>query len=160
MKIIFLDFDGVLNSTTSLWWWQHKNATFNKSLAGPNQYAVSILCQLVEDTDARIVISSSWRYGKNMIDLMRILQYDFMTTSKTASALLDKIGHMTTDKNEEILRWMKISTFDIESFVILDDDMIDHPGLVDNFIRVDRESGLTISDYIKARDILERKKYV
>lgn len=55
MKIIFLDIDGVLNT-------ERNN---NKNYGRPRPFdpeAISALNKIIKETDAKIVISSSWRY--------------------------------------------------------------------------------------------------
>ena len=73
MRIIFLDFDGVLNSTPFLsanlgkgW----KSAGEAEALDPAN---VERLERLVRETAAAVVISSSWRHGRNLPSLCAIL---------------------------------------------------------------------------------------
>ena len=67
MKIIFLDIDGVLNCETAYksgecnyvkWYWEdgredHHQSFYSKSKA--------VLNKLIEETDAKVVVSSTWR---------------------------------------------------------------------------------------------------
>ena len=61
--VIFLDFDGVLN-TEQYQAWLAIEGKPKKDAWGPlfDPRAVANLQKIVEATDARIVISSSWRY--------------------------------------------------------------------------------------------------
>ena len=59
MKIIFLDIDGVMNSEV-----YHKNLnTKKKGWRRFDPEAVKMVTKLVEEFDAKIVISSLWRFA-------------------------------------------------------------------------------------------------
>ena len=59
MKIIFLDIDGVLNSKTYYKTVDRTKKDWNRF----NPLAVEMIRRLIEEFDASIVISSTWRYG-------------------------------------------------------------------------------------------------
>jgi hypothetical protein len=74
MKVIFLDFDGVLN---------HQNF-YKKRMEGDHNElpyplsefdpeSVKELNRIIEFTDAKVVVSSTWRIGKRVIDLQNML---------------------------------------------------------------------------------------
>jgi hypothetical protein len=131
MKLIFLDIDGVLNSTR---FFRARDAldalkdadALKGALKGTeviakwdiDEEAVSRLNCLIEATDARIVITSIWRHMG--LDLIRkILQkkgLEAYVWSQTPM-LGDSRGH-------EIQSWLqrRRDTVKVESFVILDDD--------------------------------------
>lgn len=58
LNIIFLDIDGVLNYVTCTDRVPHSSAIF-----GINQYNVALLSQIVKKTNAKIVLTSSWKSG-------------------------------------------------------------------------------------------------
>ena len=62
MKVIFLDIDGVLN-TSEIFIEQSKNykqkGIYNVEI---DEFRVEYLKQIIEKTNAKIVLSSSWRY--------------------------------------------------------------------------------------------------
>lgn len=79
-KILFLDFDGVLNSTE---WFQKTRgnggirpvyptkAAHEASMIDPD--AVANLNRIIETTGCQVVISSTWRRGRTMGELLRLL---------------------------------------------------------------------------------------
>lgn len=67
--ILFLDFDGVLNSA------RHMNSLVRvpgePPMAAPAH--VAVLNQVLRQSDAHIVVSSAWRYGRSNAALHRLL---------------------------------------------------------------------------------------
>lgn len=121
MKVIFLDFDGVLTNIYSRWTLLPKKC--------------DLLGQILDATDAKIVISSSWRRN-NLEDTI-----DFLTNIERNSYLngypfpfIDKVIDQTDKSNESELRfsnhecrgnfiqkWLNEHP-DVSNYVILDDD--------------------------------------
>lgn len=56
MKVIFLDVDGVLNSKD---WLENNRVRTENSV---NQEKVKLLAEIVKNTNATVVLSSTWRY--------------------------------------------------------------------------------------------------
>ena len=127
MKVIFLDVDGVLNCTST-------KETIGGRCKFVEDRKIEILKEIVECTDARIVLSSTWRLGwiwkdedPNSYDefyegLVRKLNEHGLT-------LYDKTKQLGTHRGREIDEWLSRHP-DTESFVILDDesDMDEHIG--------------------------------
>ena len=121
MKIIFLDVDGVLNcSTTTRGWGKMRFVDTRK------MYRVREIC---DRTGAKVVISSSWRWGA---------REDALPWDKVQwEALLhefDKhripvIGHtpfaFDGDRGNEIRTWLKMQEEPVEQFVVIDDIIMD-----------------------------------
>jgi hypothetical protein len=126
-KVIFLDIDGVLNSSRffesqgfsddadeegyeplSLEWWSQ----------GIDPEAVKLVNEILTRTSAHVVISSSWRLGANIGYLRRVLQ------SRGFEG--DIIGATPrlpgSPRGKEIAAWLQAHGSEIESFVVLDDD--------------------------------------
>ena len=134
LKIIFLDFDGVVNA-------------FNEpeSLRQLSKTCVETLNTLIEKTDANIVITSTWRILHSMADLRQILinagfKFPYKVIGKTPRG-----GRRGT----EIEEWLKAFPKEIELFVILDDDS-DMEPFMDRLIRTNSDTGLTIDDVERA----------
>jgi hypothetical protein len=79
MKIIFLDFDGVLNSEK---WYRSRSKTVDQhdvSSQYPfyeiDPHAVYLLNKIVKETDSKIVVSSTWRLGRSIEELTEILKH-------------------------------------------------------------------------------------
>lgn len=124
-KYIFLDIDGVLNS-------EH---TLNKSCENMDQKIASIisdqlvknLSYLVEKTDAKIVLSSSWRtYFGNNINKPRNIFAMFLVHSLNKYGL--KLNDMTpypkgpysSERGLEIKTY--IDKHNIDDYVVIDDE--------------------------------------
>lgn len=150
MKIIFLDFDGVLNSQLF-----YKN---RKTFKDIDEKSVSFLNDLVRQTEAKIVVSSSWRIGRTINDLQKILDYNGFK-----GEILDVTPCLNTLRGNEIHAWIQDykqkSGYDLYrkgTYVILDDDSDMLYWHRNNFLWVDPYAGLTPNLVYKAERILNR----
>jgi len=117
MKIIFLDIDGVLNSSRYFQERTSKDMDIDVT-------RLPLLKRLIDETEASIVLSSSWRIGwadqysermefcKKLTDIFD--QYDIHIMSTT-------IRSQTGERADEVKEWLD-SHNDVESFILLDDD--------------------------------------
>lgn len=126
MKVIFLDIDGVLNTEET-----YDKLYKSKGFLGIydieiDKFRLEYLKQIIDNTDAKIVLSSSFRYfftkenhkivptnlkSKKLYDLLLkygIEIYDITPTQKKS-------------REEEIQSWL-YNREDIENFIIIDDD--------------------------------------
>lgn len=77
MKVIFLDFDGVLNS--EIWYRRRFNEMDMDSIVSKYPYyefdplAMKQLNRIIEETSAKVVISSTWRIGRTVEELQQLL---------------------------------------------------------------------------------------
>lgn len=131
MKIIFLDIDGVLNDEQTFIdihnYWEETG--YRKLEIDINM--VKRLKKIIDATDAKVVLSSSWRFGWDLIadgnciprvkqdkELNDILLYHGIKVySKTGRS---KDGQ----RGKEISEWLDNHS-GIESFVIIDDETSD-----------------------------------
>ena len=135
-KVVFLDIDGVLNSTRTL----YEDISLEDDL-------ILNLKELVNKTWAKIVLSSSWRLFTEAIatrmdkldkfglvvsgmtcdgvDLDWIESFEFNATKKYLDTRFDcdenKQIKITHDRGVEIFKWLSEHK-EVESFVILDDE--------------------------------------
>jgi len=142
--VIFLDFDGVLNSARSA------IAFGGYGEAQLDPVAVALVASLAKLADARVVVSSTWRLLYSLGDLRRIL-------SNYSHALADRLVDATPSirsghRGEEIEAWLTDNG--IPSYVILDDDNDMLPAQFANFVEVDAQYGFSVHDYNDARSIL------
>ena len=134
MKIIFLDIDGVLNGYdfwSLLGWriaaklgiknWYRKHT---RDIFGVHEEKVKRLAKIVKKTDAKIVMSSSWKHYFWRVSFKK-KEHD----QKVLAELFKKYGivviGITPDCNsrdEEILTWLKNTKNIIDNFIILDDE--------------------------------------
>jgi len=77
MKIIFLDIDGVLNS--EMWYRSRFEQLDREEETGNYPYyefdpiLIDRLNRIIEETDAKVVVSSTWRIGRSVEDLQNLL---------------------------------------------------------------------------------------
>ena len=77
MKVIFLDFDGVLNSEN--WYRRRFNEIGTSDISGKyplyefDPLSIKELNRIIEQTGASVVVSSSWRVGNRIEDLQKML---------------------------------------------------------------------------------------
>jgi hypothetical protein len=127
IRVIFLDFDGVLNSrqhyearpprTVGMTHDQHKDRNIDKA-------AIARLNVIVERTKAVVVVSSMWRYGVSRADLRGLLARNGFN-----GTTLDKTTERGDNRGLQIKQWLDETSRIIESFAILDDeDDFEHFG--------------------------------
>lgn len=140
MRVIFLDVDGVLNSLRD---------RFSTELV--SEYHFDFLKELVDATDAKIVLSSSWRIGFNAMS-----QPEKNLLAKLESwglEIYDFTPIMTGSRGDEIREWLAINP--VDSFVILDDESDMEEFRETNLVQTNMNVGLQESDVLKAIKILK-----
>ena len=117
MKVIFLDIDGVLNTDA-----YRENTEVDYFENPVSEVHMCLLEYLVKKTDAKIVLSSTWReyWEPGEIQSDRFGNYINKLFEKYGLAIFDKTPELR-DRSEEIDEWIKLHQGEIESYVILDD---------------------------------------
>ena len=151
--LIFLDFDGVLNSDA--YFARFPEAKGNGNL---DSRGVEKLNRFIESTHCHVVISSTWREGRSVRELQKILcergfKYPTRIIGKTAK-LEDRHGD-GAPRGVEIARFMR--RFPESPFVIFDDDD-DMDPVKHHLVQTDPRVGLSSSDIQKAKRILRRRR--
>jgi len=156
MKIIFLDIDGVLNSMQSMK--ASKEERWNDE---PAIEHIGWLNNIIANTDAKIVISSTWRRG-NQASLFD----KYFHALGIIGEVIDVTPRLDSYRGTEIKCWLMehkskieknkdsgwcIHKEPVESFVILDDDG-DMEELLPFLVQTNSESGL---QEIHAKDAIE-----
>lgn len=144
MKIIFLDIDGVLNSGEYLY--AHNCDEWVEQI---DPDAVSLLNELVADTQAQIVISSSWRIARSLSEIKNYFKERGFMGDIIDVTPSNYRGE--TERGNEIQEWL--DTHQVDSFVILDDDS-DMAHLRDYLVKTSFEHGLQPEHITKAKKIL------
>jgi len=152
LKIIFLDVDGVLNNST----WAselHKQGTFTFLQNDLYEPALLMLRDLVEETGAKIVLSSSWRKFPNARgDLVDALAKHNLTIHSDTP---DTGGI----RGEDIKAWLSShSSLSIESYIILDDEADMLEDQLPYLVQTTFEKGLLDCHYRRAKAILNHYK--
>lgn len=147
MKVIFLDIDGVLNKFTG----------HQEPLIGAQQAA--LLNSIVVATDAKLVISSTWR---NMIYEGHFDRHGFAYMLRTHGINADVIG--VTPRNEEsdgrgwqIRGWLAGKYDDIERWIVIDDNP-DKLMLTMPLVQPRSDTGLTEECAALAIEMLQETK--
>lgn len=139
MKVIFLDFDGVITIPSR--WIINKDRLRN-------------LKKIVDETDAKIVVSSSWRSSTIERTKNVILNHEDreQINNKLMQWLADNIYDITpyisddkykgTGRGGEIQTWLDAHP-EVDNYVILDDDSDMMISQLYNFVQTDWSFGLT-----------------
>lgn len=146
MKIIFLDIDGVLNGYNRFTLFigkvcckckPLKKLWFKWDLFGIRTRYVRNLSKIVRETDAKVVITSSWRHFWHI---------PYLECDDREKSLKDKFNRYGIDvigitlscpgsiRENEINEWLNRADYEIENFVILDDESTDLQSFVGNHL--------------------------
>lgn len=149
MKIAFLDIDGVINSEDYAVY-RYETKQFNKDQF-IDERAVAFLNYLIDQTEAKVVLSSSWRGSfDETLERLKVagFKYDFF----------DKTPYLESrHRGSEIQAWIDNYEKDhepLESYVIIDDDNDILEDQEKNFVQCNFIHGLTSVDCYKAIGIL------
>lgn len=154
MRVIFLDFDGVLNGRDT----EESMSTVVDGLF-PNRGLVARLNRIIERTGAHVVLATSWRYHAGIAKCLEALQAvgfvgevigetpDFRSQGPYADR------RTYTPRSDEIRAWL--AKHPVDAFVVLDDH---GDAEVDGCtVRTDVRVGLTDQDVERAVRILEKR---
>ena len=137
MKIIFLDFDGVLNSRR--WIEEHHHLFPDDHIfmhENVDEQAVARVQKIIDATGAKIVISSTWRLLNSLEKLKKLLAAHGLSGEVIGVTPRGNRG----ERGDEIQTWVD-ENGPIESFVILDDDS-DMAHLMDKLVQTTFDLGL------------------
>lgn len=149
MKVVFLDFDGVLNT-------RDYRERYGNIGAGIDKSKMPLLKRLVDSTGARIVIITSLReyWDKNPDNCDYYGKVINETFAKYGLEIYDKTGTSDSGKREEeILDWI-VKKDGIRSYVAIDDGDLRTTFLNRNFVQP--KDGLEEEHIDKAIEILNR----
>jgi hypothetical protein len=138
--IIFLDIDGVLNNPGCY-------LIASGSRTPPDPKCVEALNYITESSGARIVVSSSWRIGREVIELRELL-----IGWGVKAPVISKTPYLGTMRGLEIADWLlrhEGTRYYPSSFIVLDDDPDAEPFL-DHLIQTAGHIGLTMADAERA----------
>lgn len=152
MRVIFLDIDGVLNN--------HKK--MSNGYCGIDSNCVYYFNRILRVIpDAKIVISSAWRY-LILKSSMTVKGFGELLLSHGVECYARVISHTVSDEEEplrdkQIQLW--IDNNKVNNFVILD-DLGESDGFTwklnrSKLVACDGETGITMKDVSKAIEILE-----
>lgn len=161
--LLFLDFDGVLNSVKWLKSRPSREQFASEMNISPEIFdhdryiwglrsidpeAVAVLNRVVTQTQARVVVSSSWRtmYPLNRLQwMLRYQGFDHHLIGATPDGweMRAQGGYAErAHRGQEITEWMKQLPKGLPvKWIVLDDELV--PGHEDRLIQTDVEVGLT-----------------
>lgn len=146
MKVIFLDYDGVVN--TPIWDEQGKCKYNFPSDGKVNNYqAIMWLNYLCKKTGAKIVVSSTWRYCCKKTSYQDCLYNAGLNKEIEIVGCTKWFGAET--RTEEIQKYLQ-EHHDIQEYVILDDEFVADP----HFVSCNANYGFGLDECQKALIIL------
>lgn len=111
MRVVFLDFDGVLNCHDYLCSLDERSLPHHDLC--PDRIArVNRIC---DATGARIVVTSQWRHGRNVVDLQHLLERRGCTAPIVDRTDVGGSAH----RGDQIADWIR--DHDVDEFVVIDD---------------------------------------
>lgn len=162
MKIIFLDIDGVLNSTRTHLAFSNPNEL--KSFSSPltmstlpeygepvyeqiifqlDPISIILLKKVVEDTGAKIVISSTWRIGSAIEHFHKMFDcYGW----NTRDIIIDFTPQFGRIRGDEIRNWLNENN-KITRYVIIDDQEDFYPDQKSQLIQTNPHIGFSHITY-------------
>lgn len=148
MKVIFLDYDGVVNTIM----FDLENPERNKGKPRynwpddgkvNNPQAVKWIEMLCKETGAKLVISSTWRSSPNYKECL------YNAGLSPDIEILGKTPRLHIRRGLEIQKWLDENGQDVTNFIIIDDDS-DMEHLMDRLIQTNMDYGFMYPEYRKA----------
>jgi len=171
MKIIFLDIDGVFNSTK---WYVSRSQRLRFKDVGRDILefdpdAVKIFNRVIKETDAKVIVSSCWRRGstqylKDLFSMVGIVCDVMGETPKLSWECAHpgisiprgtEIRCVLNKMNYPCYKWSTVTT-EVETYCIIDDDGDMLLEQKDNFVQTHFDYGLTEKDAEKVVTILNK----
>ena len=150
MKIIFLDFDGVLNSERYL-----RTHGANASMFDPE--CMLLLKDIVSATNAKIVLTTSWRehWSENKDECSDIGMEINEAFADYGLEIYSKTPHIGFGNREaEIEDWLSENPY-VGRFVVIDDAFLESDVIDGHFVRTSGFfGGLSENDALEAIKIL------
>lgn len=139
MKILFLDFDGVLNSDE---YDKQRDMSINTNI---DETRLPLLKKIVDVTGAKIVLSTTWRrhWNKNAEDCDAVGQWMNALFAKYGLEIYGKTPQLSfrAGRKAEVLSWLEFPPERIESYVILDDCIFGWEEIGDRLVKTSPSKG-------------------
>lgn len=156
MRVLFLDFDGVLNSLRYMQASYEERTRAAEAATGYEQHwthyvlqidpeAVKLVDEVVEHADAHVVVSSTWRKYHELWQLVKMLHNrgSKLDASRFIGRTCDNFELSNGDwsrRGHEIQAWLDQHP-EVTSFAIVDDDS-DMEHLCDRLVQTSWERGI------------------
>lgn len=164
-KIIFLDFDGVLNSVRSVVADQkcinavkvkYDLLADKQITTGFDPVAVKLIAEIVRRTGARIIVSSAWRKAISLRDIRDMFHREFNWPDGEDELIIGVTGSVDNGhRGTEIQNWIDEHAVGVRNFqyIIVDDSYDFHDHQMKRFIQTDPYNGMSYQDYSKALEL-------
>jgi hypothetical protein len=136
MKILFLDFDGVLNHDRLF------NAKLVDEVTFFDRAAVARVNTILAQSGAKVVVSSSWRHAYDVDALRAILE-----SHGFSGEIVGVTPELHRPRGLEICAWLEEHEH-VETFVIVDDEDDMFP-VADRLVQTSFEEGL-LDEHVEA----------
>lgn len=162
MKVIFLDMDGVMNSSMDWIEYEILKHPNNHGFEMINRGKIALLISLLQATGAKIVWSSTWRHHYTLDQLHAMLEERIGPDSEnriprdTFIGITPKLGGYEA-RSREVQSWLHNHGKEVTHYVILDDVDAGFTsyGFNDQFCKTDPQVGMTSKDAYDACVVLE-----
>ncbi len=164
-RVIFLDIDGVLNA--EFWNESRQKEISDGQLIDRDK--VKLLAQLIDRTDAKIILHSGWRFWfdeerkplcREAERLVEMLAGEGLViagfTPDLTTEEIRRTKKFSLIKADEILLWLKTHE-DVEGWAVLDDLELHNACVKDHQIKTDSSVGLTLEDVNEAVEMLTKR---
>lgn len=156
MKVLFLDFDGVIN--TCMWYWK-EDGTLGTRYNFPNHgcvnnwQAVQWVSEFCQKYDFKIVISSTWRRGSTLSELKEILKNSGLRNGIEVVGKTPILDWKYSKRGDEISLYLEQHP-EVTEYIIFDDDsdMTVHMG---RLIQTDGSAGFGIKEFGMASKLVD-----
>lgn len=144
MKVIFLDIDGVLNSDEYFDKIKDMNIKGIENDVDVNK--IVLLKKSIDETGAKVVLTSSWRYKRKAQELKQLLL--------NYGILVDCTPYIYNERGIEIKKYLEEHR-DVQDFVIIDDEMFDSydENLIKKLIKISNTNGINFGDGLQPKHI-------
>jgi len=147
-KVIFLDIDGVLATDTEFMSSRknfHKRFPVAKELHIPyrfNRKAVQVFNEILQQTDAKIILSSDWKLHWNFEELGQIFDFNGVLRKPFGLTPISPVSmsHLSKNRANEINEFLKLHQV-VKNHVVLDDlDLEQYLTQPDKFVHCKRSN--------------------
>lgn len=153
MRVIFLDIDGCLVTSRSCVGQSGVMQSFDP-------VAVNMVRVLAEDSNARLVLSSTWRLRHDQLTMTGFLinagfrNVRWHQAWATPSSVFSDPSILDSSRGVAIDAWLQEHGAEVSRYLILDDDsdLLDYQK--DFWVRPHHADGISFEEYLRCREIL------
>ena len=149
-------FDGVINTFVKRFSLSKRTTRYRIGQPGKkpkfyNKRAMKWLNKICLESNAEIVVTSTWRIRRSVTELAEILYRSGLDKRICVVGKTDRFGR----RDAEIKLWLR-EHMGVGRFVVLDDDIFDLTEVADHLVLVDTYNGLDERCYREAMEIMKK----